>query len=145
MQLRNSFVLAKADSVMCYGFRIWDWKICKHVSSECIYKSHTTVRHFSILSSCLWPRLPPRGVLTTMILDKMLYALQFSVVLAHCPPPPPIIHFDLDTHTTKVTGFRSRWSCFPRRRSAAALLLGSRVRISLRACLFVWCVFLCVG
>lgn len=145
MQLHHSFVSAKADSLMYFGCKIGDWKICRHIPSDCIYKSHTIVRHFSILSSYLWPRLPLRGLLPVVVLAKMLYAHQFSVVHAYCVSPSPSPpHHTLWSRHTNNSGCRSQLSRFLRLRSAAAWLLGSRVWIPLKACLFVSCVFLCV-
>jgi hypothetical protein len=65
-----------------------------------------------------------------------------SSMLTASPP-----HHPLWSRQTNSTGCRSRWSCFLRRRSAAAWLLGSWVRIPLRACLFFCCFFFvcCVG
>jgi hypothetical protein len=43
-----------------------------------------------------------------------------------------------------VVNSRAQWPCSLKRRSVAAWLLGSRVRIPLRAWMFVSCVYMCI-
>jgi hypothetical protein len=76
--------------------------------------------------------LPYFGCLVTLLIEspKIIYVFitSFDVEYAVC--------------TAYVSCQLSRWPCDQRRRSAAVVLLGSRVRIPLRAWMFVVC---CVG
>ena len=87
----------------------------------------------------------------------MCYIFLYCMVLKHRTQTSFIyiyiyIHIHIHTHTHKEpllsctinTVIRSRWLCNLRRRSEALLFQGLRVRIPLRALMFIPCVY-CVG